>query len=444
VRSAASFVLAAWLLAACGAAPGGEPAGTRSPAPEPTCGTDTGTGCAPPSARVDLATPAFSNPTRITNPLFPIAELDQILMLGTVDDLPFRTEVTLLPETKLIELDGQQVEVLVSQYTAYLDRRIHEVALDYYAQADDGSVWYFGEDVFNYADGVVADTDGTWLAGRDGPAAMIMPADPQVGDVYRPENVPGLVFEEVTVASTEETVDGPTGPIEGAIVVDELHMEGTHERKTFAPGYGEFFTDAGGDLEAVALGVPIDAVSGPMPPELESITDAAISIGEAIGSGDWAAASAGSAEASAAWDAYRATDVPERLAEQMQAALDELTAAVQVRDAEAGGHAALDVAMAGLDLQLRHRPLAEVDLDRLELWARRTILDAAAAVDGAIAGDSATLGWIRDRLTDEAPGSSADPLDAALDELREATDAGDADAARAAAESLLEALGTGA
>ena len=59
---------------------------------------------------------------------------------------------------------------------AYLDGRIHEVALDWYAQADDGSAWYFGEDVFNYEDGKVADTEGTWIVGGETPAAMIMPA----------------------------------------------------------------------------------------------------------------------------------------------------------------------------------------------------------------------------------------------------------------------------
>lgn len=74
-------------------------------------------------------------------------------------------------------IPGQFVRVLVSQYVAYLDGRIEEVALDFYAQADDGSVW-FGEDVFNYDGGAVADLSGTWLAGKAGPAAMIMPADP--------------------------------------------------------------------------------------------------------------------------------------------------------------------------------------------------------------------------------------------------------------------------
>ena len=65
--------------------------------------------------------------------------------------------------------------------------------------------------MFNYEDGVVADTDGTWLAGTDGPPAMIMPADPQVGEVYRPENIPDFVFEEVTVKSVGLTVRRPRG-----------------------------------------------------------------------------------------------------------------------------------------------------------------------------------------------------------------------------------------
>jgi hypothetical protein len=37
------------------------------------------------------------------------------------------------------------------------------------------------------------------MAGREGPPAMIMLAHPRVGDVFRTENVPGIVFEEVTV-----------------------------------------------------------------------------------------------------------------------------------------------------------------------------------------------------------------------------------------------------
>ena len=71
---------------------------------------------------------------------------------------------------------GQRIKTLVSQYMAYRGGRIEEVALDRYAQANDGSVWYLGEDVVDYKRGNVFTTAGTWLAGREGPAAMIMPA----------------------------------------------------------------------------------------------------------------------------------------------------------------------------------------------------------------------------------------------------------------------------
>ena len=64
-----------------------------------------------------------------------------------------------MPERRFIEwTDGETVETLVSQYVAYLDGRIQEAALDYYAQADDGSVWYFGEEVNDYRGGTVFST----------------------------------------------------------------------------------------------------------------------------------------------------------------------------------------------------------------------------------------------------------------------------------------------
>ena len=52
-----------------------------------------------------------------------------------------------------------------------------------------------------------------------------MPARPRVGDVYRPENIPGLVFEEVTVKKVDQTVRGPRGA-PGAILVQERPFDG--------------------------------------------------------------------------------------------------------------------------------------------------------------------------------------------------------------------------
>lgn len=423
----------------------GELAFAQDPLSQP-CGTDSGLGCASDSERVDLTEPSFSDPTNVTNPLFPISQLHSALLLGNVDGHLLRVETTLLPDTKTIAWNGQQVETLVSQYVAYLDGRIHEVALDWYAQADDGSVWYFGEDVFNYEDGVIADTGGTWLAGQDGPAAMIMPDDPQVGDVYRPENSPGIVFEEVTVKAVGMTVNGPAGPVAGAIVTDELHMDGTHEDKIFAPGYGEFSTGAGGDLEAIALTVPTDALAAPPPAEFETLATGAADIFDAAEAGDWDAASATLEAMTAAWTTYQAGgDVPELLDAQMSRALDALAGdalvpAVDARNVTGTRKAAIDVAQTSLDLQLRHRPPAEIDLARFDLWVQQVLVDAAGDEPGPVLGDVTTLEWIWDRIAHTLDNSAVSDIEIQLGDLRTAADDEDLEAAAAAATQLRDLL----
>ncbi len=348
--------------------------------------------------RVDLKMPTFSNPTKITNPLFPVSQQASVLMLGQVDGLPFRTEVTLLAETRIVEWEGQRVEVAVSQYTAYLDGKLTEVALDLYAQADDGSVWYFGEDVFDFRDGAIVVTEGTWLAGRDGPAAMIMPGNPQVGDVYRPENAPGFVFEEVTVAAVGMSLDGPLGPIEGGMTADELHADGSHEEKIFAPGYGEFLTGGGGNIEALALAVPTDALSEPVPAELATLSGGALAVIDAAASQDWNAASATATDMAAAWETYRAGDVPGPIEPLMTDALQAFGDAVAAQESAQARQAAIEVARLAFDLQLRHRTVVEVDLARLDLWAAQVILDAEANDQAAFNADAFAMDYVRDRI----------------------------------------------
>ncbi|WP_367323382.1 hypothetical protein [Streptomyces sp. HUAS ZL42] len=396
----------------------------------------TGSEClplAPESARVDLAKPVFTHPTRITNPLHPTARVTQTIYGGQTDDEPFRSEVSLLPGTRTITWDGRTIDALTSQYVAYADGRIQEVALDWYAQADDGSVWYLGEDVFNYEDGVVANTDGTWQAGKDeAPGAMIMPAHPQKGDVYRPENLPGVVFEEVTVKAVNQTADGPYGRIEGAMTVRELHMDGSTEDKVFAPGYGEFSTgNDGGDLEAVSLAVPTDAKPGPLPARLAALDRAA----SAAQDGEVTDADARAVHA--AWTAYRGSDaVPPLLERQMSRDLDTLDEAVGAGEAAEAREAALRVAQNTTDLRLRYEPVRTVDLDRFALWAHQLGIDAAAGDEGAVAGDVTSLELAWQRLRDDSAAAAAVTAD--LREAREAADRGDTQAAGQVAPRLVD------
>jgi hypothetical protein len=389
---------------------------------------------APESQRVDLAVPTFTHPTQITNTLFPISDLHSAVLVGRFEGKPWRAETTLIPDTRIVEWNGNKIETLQSQFVAYLSGRIYEVAVDHYAQADDGSVWYFGEDAFSYERGRISEVNETWHAGVEGPATMIMPGQPRVGDVYRPENIPGLIFEEVTVKEIGQTREGPIGEIKGVMVGQELHMEGDFEDKTFAPGYGELRSGLGEDYEANALAVPVDAVSEPLPAELPKLLSVAVRVMEAVRVKDWGTVSAGIDDLRVAHDAHQKRKPPKELDTQMTDALDVLAKAVTARDARAAPLAALNVALAAADLELRYRPPVEVDLIRIDLWARQLVVDAEAGEKGAVAGDVATLGWLRERIA--LDGDDAKGIDDQLRYLVAATDAKDMDLAANAAERL--------
>jgi len=395
---------------------------TASPAtgrrlPQPEVG---GLDVAPESDRVDLEVPTFTNPTEVTNPLFPVSAQESVLLLGTVDGQDFRTEVTLLDHTRVLPWDGGRVEVLVSQYVAFLDGRIHEVAYDLYAQDDNGAVWYFGEDVYNFTDGFISDTHGTWIAGVDGPPAMIMPAAPAPGDVYRPENVPGLVFEEVTVTSTDDRFHGPFAKGQGALLISEMHMDGTREDKTFAPGYGEFYTSGGGDVEALALGVPTDRASGPVPAPIADLGRHAAAAYDASARGDSRAAEKALAAAKASWRAIDPLDVPRLVRPVLQRSLSGLGRAVETRDVRGSAQAAIDVARSALDLRLRYESPDAVDVERLDLWLAQMLLDAEYHDTKAVRGDFFAIDYVRDRIRAGTNEPSRTRLDTELESLLDA------------------------
>jgi hypothetical protein len=383
---------------------------------------------APESDRVDLATPSFTHPTQITNRLHPTSNVKQVIMGGQVEGTPFRTEVSLLPGSRAIPLHGKTVDTAIIQYVAYLDGRIHEVAIDWYAQADDGSVWYFGEDVFNYEDGKVADTNGTWIAGDQLPPAMIMPAEPRVGNVYRSENAPGIAFEQIRVESVDQRVAGPSGNISGAIKVTELHMDNTTEEKTFAPGYGEFSTGSpGGDLEAVSLASPTDRRQGAAPAEFAVLSHAV----EAVYTADPGHVNEAATALTTAWEAVRTKGIPPQIESQMLTDIEALSS----EDAQA---AALRLAQDELDLRLLYEPVIDVDLARLKLWTRQVPIDVAADDAGRVLADLAALERVWERTGQGVAPAAA--VDTALRDLRKAADAEDLAAVDRAAASLNAAV----
>ena len=125
---------------------------------------------------------------------------------------------------------------------------------------------------------------------------------------------------------------------------------------------------------------------------------------------------------------------------QMSDALVVLMAAVNARQPGEARQAALNVAQAGLDLELRHRPLAEIELARSELWTRQLLLDIGAKDWAAIRGDVVTLEWIWKRVANTLEASKARNLQTQLGKLRKAAGTKDLTATASLATALRQTL----
>lgn len=135
--------------------------------------------------------------------------------------------------------------------------------------------------------------------------------------------------------------------------------------------------------------------------------------------------------------------MPPRLAAEMNRALKALSSAIGERDRARAGTAAIDVAQSALDLELRYRPPAEIDLGRFKLWASQVLVDAAAGDVGGVRGDVTTMEWIRDRFAADLEAADVTAIDAHLAGLREsvADENEDLKAASAEASELRDPLG---
>ena len=186
------------------------------------------------------ATMKFSHPRDITNPLLPLAYLKQDILEGTEGGVKTRVERTMMPKIrKTFTIAGQKVESLVMEDREFKDGKLAEVTLDYFAQDDEGTVYYLGEDVDEYENGKVVNHEGAWLLGKDTqtPGVMI-PAHPKVGDKFKSEDVNKEIHEDDEIVSVSETVSVPAGTYENCVKVKETLADGTTEFKFHAPGVG--------------------------------------------------------------------------------------------------------------------------------------------------------------------------------------------------------------
>lgn len=190
----------------------------------------------------------FSDSLTIDNPYFPVVPgaVYEYHARGIDDDsdesFTERIVVTMTSQTRTVN----GVEVRVVNDKVYQDGLLMEDTDDWYAQDDDGNVWYMGEFVVNYEyddEGEVIGTDneGSWTAGQDGAQAGInMEASPRVGQRYYQEFSPGAVLDAAMGMSTRNKVKVPAGTYRNVFRVEETTVAEPTAlgQKLFAPGVG--------------------------------------------------------------------------------------------------------------------------------------------------------------------------------------------------------------
>jgi hypothetical protein len=130
-----------------------------------------------------------------------------------------RVEVTVTSETRTISgIEARVVHDVVTE-----DGQLVEDTYDWYAQDDDGNIWYLGEDTKEYEGGKVKTTAGSWEAGVDGAqAGILLPGDPEVGMAYRQEYYKDQAEDAAKVLSVDKKVTVPFGSFANVLMTKDF------------------------------------------------------------------------------------------------------------------------------------------------------------------------------------------------------------------------------
>lgn len=180
----------------------------------------------------------FTNSTTLTNPFLLFEPGKKYIYEAQTEEGLERTEVQRLVATKTI----LGITCIIVSDKVWLEGILIEDTEDWFAQDNDGNVWYMGEEVDNYnPDGSLRDHAGSWEAGVDGAKpGIVMLADPQPGMTYRQEYYFNEAEDEAEVLELGLNVTVPFGSFTNCLKTHEwTELEpDVNENKFYAPGIG--------------------------------------------------------------------------------------------------------------------------------------------------------------------------------------------------------------
>jgi hypothetical protein len=228
------------------------------------CGGDSGASSGSTQSLPQGSEPVNLNPagftTNIDNPYWPMQPGNRWVYRET--DTTGTREKAVVEVTNQTKTIANGVEARVIRDTVTENGRPVEITDDWYAQDQEGNIWYLGEAVRNYKNGKVVDHAGSFEAGVDGAQAGIaMPANPEPGLSYRQEYYKGVAEDEGAVITVgQEQVQVPYGHFDTGVLMtrDLVPTEPkVQELKFYAKGVGPLLSvhidGAGGRGELVSF-----------------------------------------------------------------------------------------------------------------------------------------------------------------------------------------------
>jgi hypothetical protein len=202
--------------------------------------------------------PSVTGPVLVDNPAGVVEDAEY---RPDIDPTDFTTVVDnpympLVPGTTRTYADGRErvvvavsdstrtvmgVEVRVVRDREFDGERLVEDTEDWFAQDNEGNVWYFGEATAECRDGTIVTRAGEWQAGVDGAQpGIVMLGAPRVGDYYRQEFYRGRAEDVARVRELGATVTVNGTTYEDVIVTEDFTAlePGQLEHKMYAPEVG--------------------------------------------------------------------------------------------------------------------------------------------------------------------------------------------------------------
>jgi len=179
----------------------------------------------------------FSYPIVNPNPRFPLVPGTTFFYEGEKDGVAGSNAFEVTCDTRSIL--GVVTTVVHDRVYEGNPAVLIEDTFDFFAQDNDGNVWYFGEDSTSFPSG---STEGSWEAGvDDADAGIIMLADPNVGDRYFQEFAPKVAVDLAKVLTLSGSAFSPfTGNASNLLVTKETSQldPAAVENKFYKSGVG--------------------------------------------------------------------------------------------------------------------------------------------------------------------------------------------------------------